>query len=69
MLDIGHDNLRMRIFYIHLLHRRLFSEMRVCRGLVAGCNESEIVGLDKHPVKKGLNTLNTMCITTHNYIN
>jgi hypothetical protein len=63
MSDIQHENLRKRIFYIHLLHRRLFSEMRLCRGLVAGCDESEIVAFDKHPVKKGLNTLNTMCIT------
>jgi hypothetical protein len=68
MLDIGHENFRIRIFYFPLLHRRLFSEMRVCRGLVAGCDESEIVALDKHPVKKGLNTLNTMCITRYNSI-
>jgi hypothetical protein len=67
-LDIGHENLRMRIFYIHLLHSRLFSEMRVCRGLVTGCDESEVVALDKHPAMRGLNSLNTMCITRYNSI-
>jgi hypothetical protein len=42
----------MGIFSNHLLHSRLFSEMRVCRGLVAACDESEIVALDRNPAKK-----------------
>jgi hypothetical protein len=42
--------------------------MRVCRGLVAGCDESEIVALDKNPARKGSDTLNTMAITIYNSI-
>jgi hypothetical protein len=66
--ELWHEKLKMGIFYNHLLHSRLFSEMRVCRGLVAACDESEIVALDKNPAKKGSNTLNTMGMIRYNYI-
>jgi hypothetical protein len=39
--------------------------MRARRGLVAGCDESEIVASDKNPAKKGSNTLSTRGITTY----